>query len=87
MTISPSAIIPGLSRIMESRSERSIDIVEKKMLSRTIVAILNGIKSENIIPILQQIPSRIRNKVQEITLDLAGNMGLIAKNASLMLFK
>jgi len=36
----------------------------------TIVAILNGTKSENIIPILQKIPQRLRNKVQEITLDL-----------------
>lgn len=45
----------------------------------TIVAILSGTKSENIIPILQKIPQRLRNKVQEITLDLAGNMGLIAK--------
>lgn len=45
----------------------------------TIVAILNGTKSENIIPVLQQIPFRLRKKVQEITLDLAGNMGLIAK--------
>ena len=46
---------------------------------RTIVAILSSTKSENIIPILQKIPQRLRNKVQEITLDLAGNMGLIAK--------
>lgn len=45
----------------------------------TIVAILNGTKSDNIIPVIQQIPLRIRNKVKEITLDLAGNMGLIAK--------
>lgn len=45
----------------------------------TIVAIVSGTKSENIIPILQKIPQRLRNKVQEITLDLAGNMGLIAK--------
>lgn len=45
----------------------------------TIVAILNGTKSDNIIPLLEQIPLRIRNKVQEITLDLAGNMSLIAK--------
>lgn len=45
----------------------------------TIVAILNGTKSENIIPVIQKIPQRLRNKVQEITLDLAGNMGLIAK--------
>lgn len=45
----------------------------------TIVAILSGTKSENIIPILQKIPKRLCNRVQEITLDLAGNMGLIAK--------
>ena len=45
----------------------------------TIVAILNGTKSEDIIPVLLKIPARIRNKVQEITLDLAGNMALIAK--------
>lgn len=45
----------------------------------TIVAIMSGTKSENLIPILHKIPSRLRNKVKEITLDLAGNMGLIAK--------
>jgi transposase len=45
----------------------------------TIVAILNGTKSETIIPILQQIPEKLRVQVKEITLDLAGNMGLIAK--------
>jgi transposase len=45
----------------------------------TLVAILNGTKSDTIIPILQQIPEKLRVKVKEITLDLAGNMGLIAK--------
>ncbi len=40
---------------------------------------MEGTRSENIIPLLQKIPQRQRNKVQEITLDLAGNMGLIAK--------
>lgn len=45
----------------------------------TIVAILSGTKSEEIIPILEKIPQRLRNKVREITLDLAGNMGLIAR--------
>lgn len=45
----------------------------------TIVAILKGTKSDSIIPVLQQIPLRLRNKVREITLDLAGNMGIIAK--------
>lgn len=45
----------------------------------TIAAILKGTKSEEIIPVIQQIPKRLRNKVKEITLDLAGNMALIAK--------
>lgn len=45
----------------------------------TLVAIMEGTKSETIISLLQQIPLRQRNKVQEITLDLAGNMSLIAK--------
>jgi transposase len=45
----------------------------------TLVAIMEGTKSENIIPLLQQIPQRKRNKVQEVTLDLAGNMSLITK--------
>jgi transposase len=45
----------------------------------TIVAIMKGTKAENIISILEKIPLRLRNKVEEITLDLAGNMGLIAK--------
>lgn len=45
----------------------------------TLVAIVEGTKSENIIPFLQKLSLRMRNKVEEITLDLAGNMGLIAK--------
>ena len=45
----------------------------------TLVAIIEGTKSDNIIPFLQKLSLRQRNKVEEITLDLAGNMGLIAK--------
>lgn len=45
----------------------------------TLVAIVEGTKSDNIIPFLQKLSLRMRNKVEEITLDLAGNMGLIAK--------
>lgn len=52
---------------------------EAKGKSGTLVAILEGTRSENIIPLLQKIPQRLRNNVREITLDLAGNMGLIAK--------
>lgn len=45
----------------------------------TVVAILKGTHSESIIKLLKQIPSRARNKVLEVTLDLAGNMGLIVR--------
>jgi len=40
---------------------------------------IEGTKSEVVIPFLQKLSLRKRNKVQEITLDLAGNMALIAK--------
>ena len=52
---------------------------EEKGKAGTLVAILEGTKSEHIIPLLQKIPLRERNKVKEITLDLASNMGLISK--------
>jgi len=45
----------------------------------TLVAILEGTSSETIVPMLQKLPARARNKVEEITLDLAGNMSLIAR--------
>lgn len=44
-----------------------------------MVALIEGTKSEIIIPFLQKLSLTKRNKVEEITLDLAGNMGLIAK--------
>lgn len=55
----------------------------------TLVAIIEGTNSDTIIPFLSQLPARERNKVQEITLDLAGNMSLIARrcfpNATLVI--
>lgn len=44
-----------------------------------IVAIVQGTKADNIINILNKIPLKQRNKVKEITLDMAANMQLIAK--------
>jgi transposase len=43
------------------------------------VAIIAGTKAETVIEVLQKIPERQRLKVKEITLDMAGNMELIAK--------
>ena len=44
-----------------------------------IVAMVKGTKSEDVINILRKIPINKRNKVKEITLDMAGSMELIAK--------
>ena len=38
-----------------------------------------GTKAETVIAILEKIPLKLRNSVTEITLDMAANMGLIAK--------
>jgi transposase len=43
------------------------------------VAIVAGTSSEKVLEILKQLPLRLRNKVEEITLDMAGSMNLIAK--------
>ncbi|REG88380.1 ISAon1 family transposase [Flavobacterium aquicola] len=45
----------------------------------TIVAMVAGTKAETVISIIEKIPLKERNVVKEITLDMAGNMGLIAK--------
>ena len=45
----------------------------------TIVPIVAGTKAETVIAILEKIPLKLRNSVTEITLDMAANMGLIAK--------
>lgn len=45
----------------------------------SIVAIVAGTSSEKIIEALKKLPLRLRNKVEEITLDMAGSMNLIAK--------
>jgi len=47
----------------------------------SIVAIVFGTKSEEVIEILRKIPYEKRCEVQEITLDMASTMGLIAKKS------
>lgn len=46
-----------------------------------LVAMVKGTKAENVIKILFKIPVDKRNKVKEVTLDMAGNMGLIVKQS------
>jgi transposase len=45
----------------------------------TIVAMVAGTKAENVMEVIEKIALKKRNLVKEITLDMAGNMGLIAK--------
>lgn len=40
----------------------------------TLVATIKGTKAEDIIAVLERIPLRTRNKVKEVTMDMAPNM-------------
>lgn len=44
-----------------------------------LVAMIDGTQSDNIIKILKQIPEETRNKVAEVTLDMAGSMHKIVR--------
>jgi transposase len=46
-----------------------------------LVAMVKGTKAETVIRILLKISIGKRNKVKEVTLDMAGNMGLIVKKS------
>ncbi|MDD7888338.1 transposase [Flavivirga sp. 57AJ16] len=46
-----------------------------------LVAMIRGTKAEEAIKILQKIPLKQRNQVKEVTLDMAGNMGLVVKKS------
>lgn len=45
-----------------------------------LVAMIKGTKSESVIDVLKQIPKRLRDKVEEITLDMASSMNLIVRH-------
>lgn len=42
----------------------------------TLVAMIKGTQADGIIEVLKKIPERLRNKVEEVTLDMAGSMNL-----------
>lgn len=44
----------------------------------SLIALVEGVKSEDVIKVLKEIPKDQRDKVEEITLDMANNMNLIA---------
>ena len=63
-----------------SQGELYTIVTSKKAKGRagSIIAIVQGVKSHIVIEHLLKIPSHLRRKVKEITLDMASNMKLIA---------
>jgi transposase len=47
----------------------------------SVIAMVKGTKSEDVIAILNKLPQAKKNKVTEVTLDMAGNMALIIKRS------
>lgn len=58
-------------------------LTNKKAKGRkgAIVAMVKGTKAETVIKTLHKIPLKQRKKVKEVTLDMAGNMGLIVRKS------
>lgn len=54
---------------------------EAKGQKGTIVAMIKGTQSEKVRAVLEKIPLRKRNKVKEVTLDMAANMETIARHS------
>jgi len=71
----------SIDEVALSRGELYTVVTNKKAKGRagSIVAIVAGTKSEEVIKYLQKIPEGKRRKVEEITLDMAGSMKLISK--------
>ena len=47
----------------------------------SVIAMVKGTKAEDVITILNKLPQAKKNKVTEVTLDMAGNMALIIKRS------
>lgn len=47
----------------------------------SIVAMIEGVQSEQVIKILKKLPKEKRERVKEVTLDMAGNMGKIVSRS------
>ena len=45
-----------------------------------LIAMVKGTKAESVIEVLTQIPKRLRDQVEELTLDMANSMNLVVKH-------
>ncbi|WP_199287790.1 ISAon1 family transposase [Pseudotamlana carrageenivorans] len=73
----------SIDEIALSQGELYTVVTNKKAKGRagSIVAIISGTKAEEVIKYLKKIPEGKRRLVEEITLDMAGSMKLIAKKS------
>lgn len=71
----------SIDEVALSQGELYTVVTNKKAKGKagSIVAIINGTKSDVVIEYLKQIPLSKRREVKEITLDMAPNMKLITK--------
>ena len=71
----------SIDEIALSRGELYTIITNKatKGRKREFFAMIKGTKAEVICKIIKQLPSSVRHKCKEITLDFVNNMSLIAK--------
>ena len=81
----PSNIGPRLSIDETSLSNGELYTILTSKAAKgkkgAIVAMIEGTTSAYIIDILKKIPQKLRNRVSEITLDMASSMNLIAKRS------
>lgn len=72
----------SLDEVALSDGELYTVLTSKKAKGRkgSIVAVVKGTKSEDVIEHFRKIPQKLRKQVKEITLDMSGSMKLIAKN-------
>ena len=73
----------SIDEVSLSKGELYTFVTNKKGKSkqRTLVASIKGTRSEDIINVLERLPLASRNKVKEITLDMAKNMEFSVKMA------
>lgn len=71
----------SIDEVALSQGELYTVVTNKKAKGRkgSIVAIIQGVKSAKVINYLLKIPNHLRQRVKEITLDMASNMKLIAE--------
>lgn len=77
-TVFPENISPQLSIDETSFSNGELYTILSSKASKgrkgTVVATVRGTRAEDIIAVLERIPLRLRNRVKEVTMDMAPNM-------------